>query len=145
MCTTVTSVTLLEKMRGGNEEAWQRFCARYEPVILSLARRAGLQEDDARDVAQETLVAFIEAFRRGKYDRDRGQLAPTFRASPSASCRRPGGSENAPRFNSPTAPARRPPMDRFPDEGTLTGIFLREEQASLAGRGPRRDSREGRS
>ncbi len=75
MLTTVTSTALLEGLRDlNNDQAWRQFCDRYEPALLSFAHRAGLREQDARDVVQETLIAFLESFREGRYDRRRGRL-----------------------------------------------------------------------
>ena len=75
MLTTVTSTALLEGLRQqDNDEVWRQFCARYEPVLLTIVGRAGFCEEDAADVVQETLMAFLEAFRGGKYDRERGRL-----------------------------------------------------------------------
>ena len=53
---------------------WEAFDERYRPIIVGLARRIGLREADAADVAQETLTRFVEAYRAGRYDRDRGRL-----------------------------------------------------------------------
>jgi RNA polymerase sigma-70 factor (ECF subfamily) len=66
---------LLEGLRdAGNEGAWREFCVRYEPALFALARRAGLQDPDAHDVIQDTLVVFLEGYRQGRYDRGRGRL-----------------------------------------------------------------------
>ena len=42
--------------------------------LIGFARRLGLPEADAVDVAQETTVQFIKEYREGKYDRERGRL-----------------------------------------------------------------------
>lgn len=75
MITTDTSTTLLEALaRETDDGAWERFCARYEPMILAFIGRTGLQENDARDAAQETMMTFLTAYREGKYDRTKGRL-----------------------------------------------------------------------
>jgi RNA polymerase sigma-70 factor (ECF subfamily) len=75
MLTTVTSTDLLDGLRReGDDRAWREFCVRYEPALLAFARRAGLREQDARDVVQETFMAFLESFRDGRYDPRRGRL-----------------------------------------------------------------------
>jgi RNA polymerase sigma-70 factor, ECF subfamily len=72
---TSTSSFFLERLQDGESDAvWDQFCARYEPVLMAFARRAGLQEEDARDVVQEALMAFLEGFRAGRYERHRGRL-----------------------------------------------------------------------
>lgn len=75
MLTTIASTVLVQRLNGSQDEAaWQQFSKRYEPVLLAFARRAGLREADAQDVVQETLLAFVTAFRNGEYDAGRGRL-----------------------------------------------------------------------
>ena len=75
MLPTVHTTILVENLRQpDNDDAWRQFCARYEPMLIAFAHRAGLAEEDARDVVQETLLTFVESFRAGEYDRERGQL-----------------------------------------------------------------------
>ena len=72
---TATSTSLLVGLKDHPaDQAWSQFCERYRPVLTAFARRLGLSEHDAEDAAQETLVAFLEAYRRGEYDRDKGRL-----------------------------------------------------------------------
>jgi RNA polymerase sigma factor (sigma-70 family) len=71
----VTSASLLLGLCDQkNEQVWRRFCSRYRPVVVGFARRLGLGEQDAQDVAQEVLLAFMEAYQQGKYDRRKGRL-----------------------------------------------------------------------
>ena len=73
---TRTTTTLLGELREpANEAVWQAFDARYRPVLVALARRLGLGEEDAADAAQEALVRFVRSYRAGKYDRGRGRLS----------------------------------------------------------------------
>jgi RNA polymerase sigma factor (sigma-70 family) len=58
-----------------NELAWTHIDARYRPVIVGLARRLGLRECEAAEVAQQTLAEFVKAYRDGRYDRDKGRLS----------------------------------------------------------------------
>lgn len=70
-----TSTTLLAGLRGEqNETLWREYVDRYRPLIVSFARRLGLAEDAAEDVAQASLIAFSEGYRAGRYDRGRGRL-----------------------------------------------------------------------
>ena len=41
--------------------SWSEFLKIYEPMLLQLASRWGLQEADAREVVQETLLAVVHA------------------------------------------------------------------------------------
>lgn len=55
-----TSVSLLDSVRRGDQEAWSRFAAIYVPLVYQWARQARLQEDDARDVSQEVFLSVIK-------------------------------------------------------------------------------------
>ena len=72
---TRTTTALLDGLHEtDNDAAWTEFDARYRPIIFNFARKVGLSEPDAADVAQETLARFIEDYRKDKYDRNRGRL-----------------------------------------------------------------------
>ena len=72
---TQTSTTLLEGLRNHDDRsAWRRFSNRYQPILAATMYRAGLRDSEAQDAIQETLVAFLEAYRQGKYERDKGRL-----------------------------------------------------------------------
>ena len=72
---TRTNTILLRKLRDtGDQTAWEAFDARYRPVVLAVARRLGLRDADAEDAAQEAMAAFAQAYRQGKYDRQKGRL-----------------------------------------------------------------------
>lgn len=70
-----TTTALLKGLQEpGNETTWRELDARYRPIIFAFTRKLGLDEADAADVAQDTMVSFVQAFRAGKYDRQRGRL-----------------------------------------------------------------------
>lgn len=72
---TRTSSTLLEGLKdSGDKAAWMEFDRRYRPLVLAVARRLGLQEADAEDAAQETMTAFVQAYRSKRYEKERGRL-----------------------------------------------------------------------
>jgi RNA polymerase sigma factor (sigma-70 family) len=72
---TQTNTTLLLGLKDPRDEsAWRQFDHRYRPLILTVARRLGLQDSDAEDAAQETITAFIESYRQEKYQKDKGKL-----------------------------------------------------------------------
>jgi RNA polymerase sigma-70 factor, ECF subfamily len=54
-----TSLTLLAVLRQPNAppERWLEFFRLYTPLLMGWARQLGVQEDDACDITQETLVA----------------------------------------------------------------------------------------
>ena len=72
----LTTSTVLASLRDfNNQAAWDRFVSRFREPIHRFARTVGLGESDADDVAQETLVAFAESYRRGGYDPEKGRLS----------------------------------------------------------------------
>ena len=57
-----TRESLLVQVRSpANREAWDEFALIYRPVIYRLARRRGLQDADAQDLAQQVLMAVASA------------------------------------------------------------------------------------
>ncbi len=73
---TRTTTKLLDALRDlGNEPVWDHIDARYRPVLTGLARRLGLREADADEVAQQSLAEFVRAYRDGRYDRSKGRLS----------------------------------------------------------------------
>ena len=70
-----TTTALLAALHdSSNAAAWEAFDHRYRPILMGFARSYGLCDDDAAELAQSTIVKFIEQYREGKYDRDRGRL-----------------------------------------------------------------------
>jgi RNA polymerase sigma-70 factor (ECF subfamily) len=70
-----TTTQLLDGLHeSGNRAAWNEFDRRYRPVVVAFLRRAGLDEADVADVAQETLACFVQDFRQNKIDPERGRL-----------------------------------------------------------------------
>jgi RNA polymerase sigma-70 factor (ECF subfamily) len=72
---THTTTALLEGLHddGGNA-AWEVLDRRYRPIVIGLARRLGLPEQDALDVAQDTMIRVLDEYRDGRYDRERGRM-----------------------------------------------------------------------
>lgn len=63
------SSTLLNQLRSGGAEAWQRLVRFYGPMIYRWCRRSNLTAEDAADVVQEVLSAVavhLPAFRRDR-------------------------------------------------------------------------------
>ena len=70
--TTTAMLTALHDPR--NASAWEAFDRRYRGILVGFARNCGMSETDAIDVAQDTILRFVEEYREGKYDRNRGRL-----------------------------------------------------------------------
>ena len=63
------SSTLLDQLRSGRPEAWERFVRLYSPMVYHWCRRSGLAAEDAADVLQEVLSAvmlYLPGFRRDR-------------------------------------------------------------------------------
>jgi RNA polymerase sigma-70 factor (ECF subfamily) len=56
-----TSLTLLERVRANDAEAWRRLVFLYSPLVHFWCRRAGLHEADAADVLQDVFLAVAGA------------------------------------------------------------------------------------
>ena len=71
----VTTTSILEGLADfGNPVAWGRLTDRFRAPIVAFAVRMGVREPEAEDIAQETLLAFAEGYRKGGYDLGKGHL-----------------------------------------------------------------------
>ncbi len=62
-----TSLSLLVRVRGGEEQAWTKLVHLYGPLVYAWCRRWGLSPPDAADVGQEVFCAVwssLDGFRR---------------------------------------------------------------------------------
>ena len=72
---TRTSTTLLGRVAlTGDEPACAEFVARYAPMVKAIARARGLAVEDCDDIAQEVMMAAIDALREHRYDRQIGRF-----------------------------------------------------------------------
>jgi RNA polymerase sigma-70 factor, ECF subfamily len=63
--TPETRDSLLARVKNASDqEAWTEFVALYRPVIYRLARRRGMQDADAQDLAQQVLLSVSNALPR---------------------------------------------------------------------------------
>jgi len=64
-----TRATLINRLKNWQDQAsWQDFFDTYWKLIYGLARKFGLNEEDAQDVVQETLVSVANHMPNFKYD-----------------------------------------------------------------------------
>jgi RNA polymerase sigma-70 factor (ECF subfamily) len=64
---TLTSLSLISRVRRGDSEAWSRFFALYEPLLRLWCSESGLREPHIDDVQQEIFIAvrkFIDEFKK---------------------------------------------------------------------------------
>jgi RNA polymerase sigma-70 factor (ECF subfamily) len=69
-----TSLSLLDRVRANDADAWNRFVRLYSPLVYCWAKKCGLPNQDAADVLQEVFGAVARNIAR-------------FRASPTGSFR----------------------------------------------------------
>ena len=70
-----TRETLLSRLRVENaHEAWKEFYHLYWGAILRYARKLGLNEHQAEEVLQETMVALMRVLPEFAYDRGKGKF-----------------------------------------------------------------------
>src|SRR5882672_6361039 len=74
MLVKTTTLLLAGLTDPANREIWREFDDRYRPVLQAFARRLGLADEDADEIAQDVLARFVERYRAGEYDRERGRL-----------------------------------------------------------------------
>jgi len=73
---TRTTTHILDQLRDpGNGAMWELFDGRFRPVIITFARKRGLGEEEAAEVAQAVLAQFTADYQAGRYDRTRGRLS----------------------------------------------------------------------
>jgi RNA polymerase sigma factor (sigma-70 family) len=70
-----TRATLIDRLKNWQDQAsWQDFFDTYWKLIYGLARKFGLNEEDAQDVVQETLVSVASKMPNFKYDPELGSF-----------------------------------------------------------------------
>ena len=55
-----TDAELVEACRGGSDTAWNKLVERYQRLIITIPRRAGLSEEQAADILQEVFLTLFE-------------------------------------------------------------------------------------
>jgi RNA polymerase sigma-70 factor (ECF subfamily) len=101
-----------------DQESWTRFFDLYKPVILGVSRKAGLTEDEAKDVLQATMASLTRKIGEFEADPKRGSFSAwllqltRWRIHDQLDKRSPGGSGPG---NAPTATGVTPTIERVPD------------------------------
>jgi RNA polymerase sigma-70 factor (ECF subfamily) len=62
----LSSTALIERLRVGDSQTWERLVARYAPLVYHRCRHAGMTPADARDAAVETFRTLCERARDEK-------------------------------------------------------------------------------
>jgi RNA polymerase sigma-70 factor (ECF subfamily) len=70
-----TRTSLLSRLRDfEDKESWQTFFDLYWRLLYNVARRAGLDDVDAQDVVQDTVMAVAREIPQFRYDPERGSF-----------------------------------------------------------------------
>ena len=70
-----TRRTLLVRLKDwGDQNSWREFYDTYWRLIYSVARKAGLSEQEAEDALQETVISIAKEIGEFKYDPKKGQF-----------------------------------------------------------------------
>jgi RNA polymerase sigma-70 factor (ECF subfamily) len=71
----VTQPSLLSRVRDpADQQAWGHFEAKYRELILRYCRRRGMQQADAEDARQMTMMRLVRTLPRFVYDPGRGRF-----------------------------------------------------------------------
>jgi RNA polymerase sigma-70 factor (ECF subfamily) len=72
----ITTTQILHQLKQEDvPQAWEALCNHFQPIIIHFGRELGLTTEQAEDAAQETLMTFVKALRKGRYDREKGRLS----------------------------------------------------------------------
>jgi RNA polymerase sigma-70 factor (ECF subfamily) len=124
-----TTTKLLDALRDHTDEpAWAHIDSRYRPVVTGLARRLGLSESDADEVAQQTLSEFVRAFREDRYDRTKGRLSSWILGIAHNTARRAVRDGHREALPGSTA------LSGVPDEAALRSIWTDERDRAILSR-----------
>lgn len=68
-----TRLSLLVRLRDVHDRlAWEQFVGLYAPLVYGFARKKGLQDADAADIAQDVLTSVAQQMRQWEFDPQRG-------------------------------------------------------------------------
>jgi len=75
-----TTTKILERLKKApnDSDAWNIVTHHFGNMVVNFYRRLGLSAANADDIAQETMLVFMKAYRAGKYDRERARLRDWF-------------------------------------------------------------------
>ena len=71
-----TRYSLLRRLKDwGDQSGWQEFFDAYWALLYNTARRAGLNDTEAQEAVQETVIAFAKKLPDFKADPSRGSFS----------------------------------------------------------------------
>ena len=70
-----TRASLLSRLRDlGDKDSWRTFFDMYWRLLYNVARKSGLNDGDAQDVVQETVIAVARKMPEFRYDPTKGSF-----------------------------------------------------------------------
>lgn len=76
---STTSISLLDRVKSGEESAWERMVTLYYPLVCRWCASKGLQPHDCVDVAQEVFTAVARNIRRFRRETQRDSFCAWLR------------------------------------------------------------------
>lgn len=67
--TSTTSLTLLERAKRNDEQAWEQIVELYGPLVYRLCRVSRIQASDGRDIVQDVFRSVFNNIERFRHDR----------------------------------------------------------------------------
>ena len=131
-----TRRSLLSRLKNwDDQESWQDFFQTYWRLIYSSSLKAGLTEDEAQEVVQETIIYVCKKMREFKYDPERGSFkswllqVTRWRIVDQMRKRRP----QEQRHENPEPGTRTSTIERLPDEAaqSLEDLWERDWEKNL--------------
>jgi len=129
-----TRASLLGRLKNWDDaESWEEFTQTYSRLIHNVARQAGLTEDEARDVVQETLLGVAKKIHEFESSPERGtfkswllnltrwRIADHFRSRLPVRASQPA---------LPTAQERTATVERVPDPANIDAVWESEWRRS---------------
>lgn len=133
-----TRATLIDRLKNWQDQAsWQDFFDTYWKLIYGLARKFGLNEEDAQDVVQETMVSVANHMPNFKYDPKLGSfkswLRTLIRWRISDHIRKRGPATTVPLQGETETGDDSPAMKELPDKNsqTIDQLYEQEWQKNL--------------
>lgn len=120
-----------------DQRSWDEFYRTYWRLIYSVALKAGLREDEAWDVVQETVLTIAKQSLRNAYDPERGSfkmwLWNVTRWRINDQFRQRGKAPQQPNAAEDTSPTTREPVENVPDTSSnnFSQIWEREWQQNV--------------
>ncbi len=130
-----TRESLLGRLKNwDDQEGWQVFFDTYWRLIYNTAIKAGLNDAEAQDVVQETILSVCKKLRGFEYDPAKGSfkswllIMTRWRITAQFRKRRPGAGQPRSERVSPTSTARTATIERLADPAASPLEALWEEE-----------------